>query len=100
MCSASRQQMLTDCRAMASLSRVERLASDPAGGVGGGEAGIAAGVVDDFGDLVVGKPVVACDLHVELEFIGCAQSYEDAERDEAAVASAQPLAGPQPAEDV
>ena len=34
---------------------------------GEGEPGVAAGVVDDFGDLVFGESVVASDLHSETE---------------------------------
>src|SRR3954466_4256056 len=64
------------------------------------EAGITAGVVDDFGDLVFGEPVVPSDLNVEFEFVSRAQRDKDAECDEAAVAAAQPVAGPKPAEDV
>src|SRR6476660_6857638 len=72
----------------------EHLARDPACGVAGREAGVAAGVVDDFGDLVLRQPVVAGDLHVKLELVGGAQRNEDAERNKAAVATAQPVAAP------
>ena len=78
----------------------KHLAGDLAGGVGGGEAGIAAGVVNDFGDLVFGKPVVAGDLEVERELVGGAQRDQNAGRDKAAVATAQPLASPEPTENV
>jgi len=57
-------------------------------------------VVDDFGDLVLGEPVVAGDLHMKLELVAGAQRDEDAERDKAAIATAQPFASPEPPEDV
>ena len=50
--------------------RVNHLAGDLARGVGGREAGVAARVVDDFGHLVFGEPVVAGDLDVEVELVG------------------------------
>ena len=57
-------------RAFVSRVGVKHLAGDPAGGVGGGEAGVTAGVVDDLGDLVLGQPVVAGDLDVEPQLVG------------------------------
>lgn len=80
--------------------RIKHLAGDPARGVGRGEAGVTAGVIDDFGDLIFGESVVAGDLHVRLELVGGAQCDQDAERDKAAIAAAQSLAAPEPDEDV
>src|SRR5688572_3424054 len=83
-----------------SLLCVKHLARDLACGVGGGKARVTAGVVDDFGDLVLGEPVVAGDLDVERQLVGGAQRDEDAERDQAAVAAAQTLTAPESTEDV
>jgi len=47
---------------------------------------------------ILRQPVVAGDLHVKLELVGGAQRNEDAERDKAAVATAQPVAAPESAE--
>lgn len=80
--------------------RIKHLAGDPARGVGRGEAGVTAGVIDDFGDLILAESVVAGDLHVGLELVGGAQCDQDAERDKAAIAAAQSLAAPEPAEDI
>src|SRR6202011_982252 len=95
--SASAPAVTTPSRCRVSL---QHLAGDPASGVGGGEAGVAAGVVDDLSDLVLGQPVVAGDLDVELELFGGAQRDQDAERDKAALAPTQSFASPEPAEDV
>src|SRR6202022_1262159 len=69
--SASAPAVTTPSRCRVSL---QHLAGDPASGVGGGEAGVAAGVVDDLSDLVLGQPVVAGDLDVELESSSVARS--------------------------
>jgi hypothetical protein len=60
---------------------------------------VAAGVVDDLGEFVVGQAVGAGDLEVVVQFVVGAQRDQDAQRDEAAVAPADSVPCLQSAED-
>lgn len=79
-------------------SMTQGLACGRAGRHRPGETGVARGVVDDLRELVLGQAVGQRDPDVGRQLALRAEGDEDAQRDQAAVTAAEPVARPQRAE--
>ena len=80
------------------FTHVENACATGSEALRGATYAVAAGVVDDLGQFVLGQAVLPGDAEVRIHLLGGPLSDQDAERHQAAIAAAQPLAGPQLAE--